>query len=565
MTVKRAKGPIRSALVSLLTTLAGALPLRAQAPDTAHVVIVATTDVHGRAMHWDYEADREAPWGLTRAATAVDSLRRLYPESVVLVDAGDLMQGNPFATYVATVNPLDPNPVLDALNFLRYDAATPGNHDFDFGLDLFGKAVDAATFAYLSANIYRLPKDTVALPRSVVLRRGGISIGVTGFTTPGVMVWDRAQLGDRIRVRRVVPEARAALETLRGQDLKVVLIHSGLGGSSSYDTTGVGPENVAAELAELPDKPDLVVVGHSHRQIRDTVIAGVHFVQPMPWAQGLAVAHVWLVRALVRTPERSAAWRVVRIRADQVPLGDVTPDPGLTRRLEAVHQQVRTWAGAPIAQTEDAWSARYARLEDTPIIDLVNEVQRRTAGAQLSATAAFNPQAAFGPGPVRLRDVAALYPYENTLKVVRIDGSTLVRYLEQSAEYFCTFAPRGPAINDSIPGFNYDIVSGVSYAIDLTRPVGSRVIQVTYQGRLVEPADTFTLALNNYRQAGAGGFDMLRGLPVVYDRGENIRDLLVEAVRRAGTLRAADYFTDSWRVIPPEARDRLRRSLDLQR
>lgn len=552
----------------LLGTFALPLHLQAQAQDTAHLVIVATTDVHGRATHWDYENDREAPWGLTRAGTAVDSLRRRHPGAVVLVDAGDLLQGGPFAAYAAAVSRVDPNPMIDALNVLQYDAVTPGNHDFDFGLDLFASALDAAGFPYVSANVYRLPRDTFALQRTVTLRRGEVSVGITGFTTPGVMVWDRALLADRIRVRRIIPEARAALEALRGADLSVVLIHSGLDGASSYDTTGVGPEHVAAQLARLPLKPDLVVVGHSHRQIRDTVIAGVHFVQPLPWARSLAVVHVWLVRGGGAAGGAAAAgrrYRVIRIRGDQVPLADVAPDPQLTRRLQAVHDQVRTWAGAPIAQTDEPWSARYARVEDTPVVDLVNEVQRRAAGTQLSATAAFNPQAGFGPGFVRLREIAALYPYENTLKAVRIDGATLLRYLEQSARYFRTFTPAGPVINDSIPGYNYDIVSGVSYAIDLTRPPGSRILQLTYQGRLVQPTDVFTLALNSYRQGGGGGFDMLSGLPVVYDRGENIRHLLVEAVRTAGTLRASDYFRDSWRVIPPEARERLRRSSDIAR
>ena len=545
----------------LLGPLALPLHLHAQALDTAHVVIVATTDVHGRATHWDYENDREAPWGLTRAATALDSLRRLYPGRVVLVDAGDLIQGNPFAAHVATVSRLDPNPLIDALNILQYDAATPGNHDFDFGLEVFARAVEAAAFRYVSANIYRLPRDTFALQPAVTLRRGDVTIGITGFTTPGVMVWDRAQLGDRIRVRRIVPAARSALEALRGTDLQVVLVHSGLDGSSTYDTTGVGPENVAADLARLPVKPELVVVGHSHRQIRDTVIAGVHFVQPLPWAQSLAVAHVWLVRrAGGGAGAGGQRYRVARIRGDQVGLADVRPDPGLTRSLQAVHEQVRAWAGVPIAQTDDTWSARYARAEDTPAIDLVNEVQRRTAGTQLSSTAAFNPQAGFGPGPVRLRDVAALYPYENTLKAVRIDGATLARYLERSSEYFLTHTPGGSLINDRIPGYNYDIVSGVSYAIDLTRAVGERVLQLTYQGRLVQPTDTFTMALNNYRQGGGGGFDMLKGLPVIYDRGENIRDLLIQEVRSAGTLRVSDWFADSWRIIPPEARERIRRA-----
>ncbi len=540
-------------LVALLAVLA-VPPSRAQ--DTARVVIVATTDVHGRVTHWDYENDREAPWGLTRAATVVDSLRRRYPGQVVLVDAGDLIQGNPFAAYFGTVQPVQPHPVIDALNALAYDVAAPGNHEFNFGLDLLERAVGDAAYAVVAGNIYRLPRDTLVYQRFVVIPRGEVRVGVTGFTTPGVMLWDRANVEGRVLVRPILPEAARTLARMdsAGLDLKVVLIHSGMGPGSSYDTTGIGAENVAGQLAALPVRPDLVVVGHSHRQIRDSVIDGVHFVQPESWAQGLAVAHVRLAK------NAEGSWRVTSIVGEQIPLDNVAPDPVVTRRLQSAHEQVRTWVGTPLAEMEEEWSARYGRVEDTPIIDFVNEVQRRVSGAQLSATAAFNTQARFLPGAIRLRDVAALYPYENTLKVVRIDGATLVQYLEHSARYFHIFRPGEPVINESVPGYNFDMVSGVSYALDVSRPPGSRVTQLTYQGQLVQPTDTFTLALNNYRQSGGGGYDMLAGLRVLYDRPESIRDLLVDWVRRAGPLRAADYFTDSWRVIPPEAAAVARRA-----
>jgi 2',3'-cyclic-nucleotide 2'-phosphodiesterase/3'-nucleotidase len=256
---------------------------------------------------------------------------------------------------------------------------------------------------------------------------------------------------------------------------------------------------------------------------------------------------------------------VTRIRGEQIPLAGITPHPGVMRRLEASHERVRVWANAPLGTSDEEWSARYARAQDTPIIDFVNEVQRRTSGAQLSATAAFNTRAVFAAGAVRLRDVAALYPYENTLKVVRIDGATLHRYLEQSAWYYRTLAANQPIINDSIPGYNFDILSGVSYVIDLSQPPGSRILQLTYQGRLVTPRDQFTLALNNYRQGGGGGFDMLAGLPVVYDRNESIRDLVSDAVRQTGRLRTADFFRDSWRIIPPEAAARAREASEPRR
>ncbi|HXV85138.1 MAG TPA: 5'-nucleotidase C-terminal domain-containing protein, partial [Gemmatimonadales bacterium] len=152
-----------------------------------------------------------------------------------------------------------------------------------------------------------------------------------------------------------------------------------------------------------------------------------------------------------------------------------------------------------------------------------------------------------------------------TLKVVRIDGATLLRYLEHSARYYHSYPAEGGIINQGIPGYNYDMVSGVSYVVDLSRPPGSRILQLTYQGQLVGPGDSFTLALNNYRQSGGGGYTMLAGLPVVYDRDQSIRELLVDAVRQAGALRAGEFFQESWRIIPPEAARQAREAFEPRR
>src|SRR3990172_1841790 len=278
----------------LCALLLSAFQIPAQAPDTTHLVIVATTDVHGRALGWDYVRDAEAPGGLSRAATILETLRAQYPGRVVLVDAGDLLQGNPFATFFGRHDSRPPHPIVDALNALQYDAATPGNHDFDFGLALLRRAGAEATYHSVAANV-ELTAGGSLFPRGVVLPRAGVKVGITGFTMPGVMVWDRAQLGGQVRVRRVAEAAPAALAQLEreGANVKVVLIHAGLGGGSSYDTTGIGPENDAAALAAVTPKPDVVIVGHSHREIRDTGINGVHFVPPKNWALGLSVVRGW--------------------------------------------------------------------------------------------------------------------------------------------------------------------------------------------------------------------------------------------------------------------------------
>jgi 2',3'-cyclic-nucleotide 2'-phosphodiesterase (5'-nucleotidase family) len=530
------------------------LLLAVQSPDSVHLVVVATTDVHGRVLGWDYVRDAAAPGGLSRAATIIETLRAQNPGRVVLLDAGDLLQGNPFAAFFGRVDHRQPQPIVDAMNALQYDAATPGNHDFDFGLDLLRRAAGEATYRYVSANVELA--GAVLFPPTVILPRAGLRVGVTGLTTPGVNLWDRAQLGAQGggggRVRRVAEAAPGALARLEreGADLKIVLIHSGLGGGSSYDTTGIGPENDAAALAGMTPKPDLVIVGHSHREIRDTVINGVHFVQPKNWAQSLSVVHVWLAK----DPAAAGRWRVSSIRGELVPLARTPEQPRFARRVDAAHQAARLWAATALGTAGPGFDGRYARVQDTPILDFINEVQRKKSGAQLSATAAFDALAGFPEGEIRLRDVAGVYPYENSLRAVRISGAQLRAFLEHSAEYFRTYAAGGPIVNETVPGYNFDVVSGVVYNIDLSRPVGQRIRGLAYEGKLVQPTDSFTLALNSYRQSGGGGYDMLAGARVTYDRGDDVRDLLVDEVRRARTLNARTYYRASWSIIPAEAR-----------
>src|SRR6266545_2639398 len=448
------------------------------APDTAHIVIVATTDVHGRVFGWDYVRDAAAPGGLSRAATALETLRARYPGNVVLVDAGDLLQGNPFATYYGRYDKRQPQPVVDALNALQYDVVTPGNHDFDFGVDFLRRAASEATYRYVSANVDDSAGGPL-FPRMVILPRGAVKVGITGFTTPGTMLWDRAQLAAaRVRVRRIAGAAPAALARLEGEgaDVKIVLIHSGFG-ESSYDTTGVGPENDAAALAAVNPKPDIVIVGHTHREIRDTVINGVHFVQPKNWVQNIAVVHVSLAR------DSTGRYRVTAIHSDLIPLANVAELPRFTQRLNAAHQAARLWAGSPVGSATPGFDARFARVQDTPLLDFINEVQRRRTGAQLSAAPAFDVQPGLPEGDIHQRDVVGIYPYENTLRAVRISGQQLREYLEYSARYFRTYEPGQPIINDSVAGYNYDVVSGVVYNVDLSRPVGQRIRGLAYEGR----------------------------------------------------------------------------------
>lgn len=538
-------------MLSLLTALVlAAAPLQ----DTAHVVLVATTDVHGRATDWDYVADRPFAGGLARVASVVDSLRATYPGQVVVVDAGDLLQGDAFATYFARVKPQDPHPIVEAMNLAGYDAATPGNHDFDWGLPFLSGAVAEARFPYVSANLFRGSGDALLYPAYRVVQRRGVRIAVTGFTTPGAMVWDREQLAGRARIAPIGAAAAPTLEAMRRDaDVAVALVHSGLDGRASYDTSGVGDEHVAASLAGLPARPDVVVVGHTHREVRDSVIAGVHFVQPRPFGASVSVVHLDLAR-------EAAGWRVRRVRADLVSTAGVAASTLLARRLAPARDSVRMWVRTPIGLALGPMRAGAARVGPDPILAFVHDVQRRRTGAELSAASAFDLRAGFDADTIRVTHVLALYPFDNTLRAVRLSGAQLKAYLEWSARYFLVDPAGRIALNDSVPGYNYDAVAGARYEIDLRRPVGDRIQRLSVRGRPVEPTDSFTMAINSHRQTGAGGYDMLRGAPVVYDKGERLPELLIDAVRARSPIDPAQYASTDWRIVP-EVADRAVRGL----
>lgn len=542
---------------AMLSLFFAASLVAAQAPDSAHVVLVATTDVHGRATAWNYLEDGPAPAGLARVATLVDSLRRAWPGQVVVLDAGDMLQGNAFAAYHARPGRRGPNPIVEAMNLAGYDAATPGNHDFDWGVPELERALTDAAFPYVSANLYILPGDSLLVSPFRVLRRGAIRVGVTGFTTPGTMIWNRDQLGRKIRVGRVEESARRTFEAMRrSSDLVVALAHSGIGGGSTYDTTGVGAEHAAGTVASLPVRPDIVIVGHSHGEIRDSTIGDVRFVQPRPFAAGVAVMHV----DLVRPP--GGRWSVRRMRSELISTRDVRPSPLVEQRLAAGHDSVRAWMHEPLGRALAPMPASGARAGPVAILDWMLEVQRRRTGAQLAAGPVFDLGAGFPADTIRRRDVLRLYPFENTLRSVRITGQGLRDYLERSARYFRVDAAGRVSIEESMAGYDFDVVRGARYEVDLRQPPGARIRNLSVGGKMVEPSDSFTMGVNSHRQTGAGEYSMVALAPVVYDQGEGIEDLLEAEIRRA-PIDPARITPSEWRIVPEVSAVAVREIYDI--
>jgi 2',3'-cyclic-nucleotide 2'-phosphodiesterase / 3'-nucleotidase / 5'-nucleotidase len=513
------------------------------------LVVAATTDTHGRLRSWDYYANAAEPQrGLTRLATIVDSLRAANPARVLLVDAGDLLQGNPL-TYVAAridSSSRQPHPVAAAMNVMGYDAAAIGNHEFNYGLPTLRRMIRDAHFPMLAANAYT-PSGRHAFDSWKIVERQGVKIGLVGGTTPGSNLWDRDNLSGRVVVRDIVPSVREAVRAVRaaGADVVIVLLHSGLGEPSSYDTvtSGVASENVSARVAREVPGIDVIVFGHSHKELADSVINGALLIQPKNWATSLGVVRL-------RVTRDGPHWRVAEKRGMLIPATGHAEDAAVLAATAAEHAATVAYVTEPIGTTTVAWRADSARVVDTPLIDFILDVERKATGAQLASTAAFSLDASLAAGPITIARLAALYPYDNTLRKIRISGRQLRDYLEYSARYFRTDANGVVGVDPSVPGYNFDIVAGVDYVIDVSKPIGSRITKLEYEGRPVAPADSFTFALNNYRQTGGGGYAMLSGSHNLDDRQLEIRQLLIDEVRARKLLNPADYAHHNWQVVP---------------
>jgi 2',3'-cyclic-nucleotide 2'-phosphodiesterase (5'-nucleotidase family) len=541
---------VRAALILLpLGTLAAAAS-RARAPREMTLLVAATTDVHGHLVGWDYYASRpDTARGLDRAATIVDSLRAAAPGRVVLVDAGDMLQGTPLTYVAARRESFAVHPVLAAMNAMHYDAAAVGNHEFNYGLPFLYAAARGAKFPLLAANAYAA-SGPAPFPGRTIVEREGVRVALIGATTPGSNAWDKDNLTGRLTIGAIVPAVRAQVDSARREraDVIVVVMHTGLGEPSSYDTivTQLPSENVAAEVACAVPGIDLIVYGHSHKQMADTVIAGALLMQPKNWAQSVAVA-------ALRLEQTGDGWRVASKSSSLIQAAGHAEDASVAKVVAAAHESAMRYVAMTIGSSDVRWSADSGRVVDTPLADLILEVERRTAHSDLASTAVFDIGAKIDSGPVTVGEIARLYPYENTLSAVRITGAQLRAYLEYSARYYGTYGTNEPAVHADIPGYNFDMIAGADYTIDLSRPAGNRITALSVHGKPVTDGDSFTLALNNYRRSGGGGYAMLRGAPEVFNSTIEIRDLLIAEVERRKHIAPSDYFQRNWSIVPTAA------------
>ncbi len=518
------------------------------------IKVLGTTDVHGHIRpHTYFEGEREQDLGLAKIATLLKREREATPH-VLFVDSGDLLQGSPLIDWFRrNGGPDRVDPMVETLGHLDLAAWGVGNHDFNYGLDLLFKAQKDARYPFVSSNVYWARTPDLVFDPFVIKEVGGIKVGFIGATPPGVIIWDKAHVEGRMEFGDIVtafalhvPEMKA-----KGADLVIGLPHTGLGGDGEHGPTyggyskgsGLPPENVGLVLAREIEHLDALFLGHTHQAVAMEE-NGVAIVQAEMGGKRLACVHFVL-------ESYSGGWKLVHKAVSTLSTAGVPPDPDVLRLSEEAHRATLAYVSAPIATTTSSWVARNERVEDTPLMDLIHAVQLDRTGAQLSAVSAFNTEIGLTAGDISLAHIAAIYPVENTLVAIRVTGKQLREFLEYSARYFAPHEAGGTIFAKDVKGYNFDMVSGVDYEIDVLRPVGSRITRLEYLGAPVNDEMTFSLAMNSYRQRGGGGYEMIKNAPVIYSQEENIRELIIEYLREKAAIDPEDVFEDNWRIVPP--------------
>ncbi|HCT4967113.1 TPA: bifunctional 2',3'-cyclic-nucleotide 2'-phosphodiesterase/3'-nucleotidase [Citrobacter koseri] len=584
---------------------------------TVDLRIMETTDLHSNMMDFDYYKDTATEkFGLVRTASLINAARNEVKNSV-LVDNGDLIQGSPLGDYMAAkgLKAGDIHPVYKALNTLDYAVGNLGNHEFNYGLDYLHKALAGAKFPYVNANIIdvktKKPLFTPYLIKetNVVDKEGNtqtLKIGYIGFVPPQIMTWDKANLSGKVTVNDITETARQYVPEMRanGADVVVVIAHSGLS-ADPYQTMA---ENSVYYLSEVPGV-DAIMFGHAHAvfpskdfadingaDIAKGTLNGVPAVMPGMWGDHLGVVDLVL-------NNDSGKWQVTGAKAEARPIYDTAAkkslaaeDKKLVGILKADHDATREFVSKPIGKSADNMYSYLALVQDDPTVQVVNNAQKAYVEhfiqgdpdlaklPVLSAAAPFkvggrkNDPASFvevEKGQLTFRNAADLYLYPNTLVVVKASGKEVKEWLECSAGQFNQIdvhssKPQSLINWDGFRTYNFDVIDGVEYQIDVSQPArydgecqtvnpqAERIKNLTFNGKPVDPNAMFLVATNNYRAYG-GKFAGTGDSHIAFASPDENRSVLAAWIgaesKRAGEIHpAAD---NNWRLAPVHSDTKL--------
>jgi 2',3'-cyclic-nucleotide 2'-phosphodiesterase/3'-nucleotidase len=578
------------------------------APSRLRLRLMGTSDLHANIFAYDYYRDRpDDRVGLAKTAGLI-AAARAEVKNAILLDNGDIIQGTPLGDYVALSKGLktgDVHPMIAAMNVLGYSACALGNHEFNYGLDFLDIALAGANFPAVSCNIFR-PDGSFYVRPWIVLEpmlrdeagaEQKLRIGIIGFTPPQIMQWDQSHLAGRVATTGIAEAARLYVPRLRalGVDLVVALCHSGI---SRKVPPQPGEENAALSLALVPGI-DAMFLGHQHLLLPGGDFAGIDGVDvargalygvpafmPGFWGSHLGIIDLELER-------KDANWRVLASTVEARPIyardertvtSLVAAVPEVLAAAQRAHDDTLAYVRSPVGDIASPIQSFFALVADDPSVQIVNSAQAwyvkrlvatmpaLTDFAILSAAAPFKSGGRGGPdyytdvkaGAIAIKDVADIYLYPNTLRAVKIDGATLREWLERSAGIFRRIDPSSsaeqPLIDPAFASYNFDVIDGVTYAIDVTQasrydadgaliaPQAHRIRDLSFEGKPIDERQTFLVATNNYRANGGGHFPGCDGSTVVLEAPDANREALMRYI--VETKHVEPKADGNWRFAP---------------
>ena len=517
------------------------------------ITILGTTDIHGNVWGFSYENDKETTnTGMARIATYVEQVRAEQP-NVILVDNGDTIQGNIMTDDLYNKKEGD-HPVMTAMNMLGYDSMTLGNHEFNFGENLITRLQALANFPILSANMSRHDGTMAALPYTIV-ERAGVRVGIIGLTNPNAPRWDGEKV-DSFIYSPVGPACRKVVDIIKDKvDLIVVVAHVGM--YPEYDEE-FGSDG-ANKILELCPEIDALLVGHAHSTVSEivgnTLVGGarnlgrevVRFDITLNIDRQVTSHAVSIIDMANYEPSQALRSEPFIAKAHQetrdfisggVKAADGTTSGGIFGKASVNFQPANEIMGLP-----------EGKLRDTAVMDLINAVQLANSGADVSAAALFSDSSDIPAGDINYGTIFGIYKYDNTLYRVPVTGAELKAYMEWSASCYNQAMPGDLTVsfNPEKPGYLYDMFSGVDYEIDLSKPVGQRIVNLMYKGKPLSPDQKLTLAVNNYRYSSALKAQKLVSATKEWESPNSIRDMLVQYIQEQGTI--YPKVDNNWRII----------------
>lgn len=511
---------MKKTILTSAIALSFAFPALAANGDIHNVTILGTSDLHGHFMPWDYSADKlNLSGSLSQIATKVKTIRQEQP-NVILVDAGDTIQGN----FVETFKDEAIDPMMLGFNEMKYDVWVLGNHEFDFGLKVLNRSLTQFKGRSLAGNIQR-PDGNPFLLGYTIIERGGIKIGVIGMDTPMTQVFAEGTnrlegmtfTNPTLEVQKIIKQIDPQVDAI------VLVAHMGI--ENENDITNTGVTDIANGNPEL----DAIVAGHMHTLIDKAVVNGVIITEPDKYGRALS-------RIDLQFEEQNGKFTLINKDSLTYKIKDITSDSKMESLYEPYHKRLREMANREIAQLSgvnlvpenEIRGIPQVHVQDTGISALFQEASFFYAPkANVIALQIDNDNTKLDVGSIKAKDIAYNYQYAGgEITVYQMTGKELKQYMEWSAGYFNSVKPGDVtySFNPERRASKYstnDFFAGVTYTIDLTQPAGERITDLKFaDGTPVKDNSEIRLGMNSYRMGHLtkkGG--VLEGLqfPVLFD------------------------------------------------